>query len=330
MIAATTTLSATVGVKAACSALNLPRATYYRHQAPEPEPAKPRPRPPLALRAEEREAVVEVLHSRRFVDRSPHQIWAVLLDEEQLVLCSVRTMYRILEAEGELRERRDQLRRPAYAKPELVATAPNQVWTWDITKLKGPVKWTYYHLYVILDLYSRLVVGWMVAPRESGKLAERLVTESLHKHGVGRDQVTLHADRGPSQTTKSLALLLADLGVRKSHNRPYTSNDNPFSEAQFKTMKYHPSFPDRFGSLADSRSFCTSFMTWYNTEHRHSSLAYLTPADVHYGRAEQILQERGATLRAAFEANPQRFKGRVPRAGTLPEAVWINPPKATP
>ena len=328
MMKAATKLSATVGVKAASSSLNLPRATYYRHRDPEPRPAKPRPRPPLALKAEERQAVVEVLHSPRFVDRSPHQIWAVLLDDEQVVLCSVRTMYRILEAEGELRERRNQLRRPAYAKPELVATAPNQVWTWDITKLKGPVKWTYYYLYVILDLYSRLVVGWMVAPRESAKLAERLVTDSLHRQGISRDQVTLHADRGPSQTAKSLALLLADLGVRKSHNRPYTSNDNPFSEAQFKTMKYHPSFPDRFGSLADSRSFCAPFMTWYCTEHRHSSLAYLTPADVHYGRAEQILQQRAEVLRAAFEANPERFKGRMPRPGKLPEAVWINPPKA--
>ena len=213
MMEAAITLSGKVGVKAACSGLSLPRATYYRHRDPVPQPVKPRPRPPLALRVEERHAVVEVLHSSRFVDRSPHQIWAVLLDDEQVVLCSVRTMYRILEAEGELRERRNQLRRPVYAKPELVATAPNQVWTWDITKLKGPVKWTYYYLYVILDLYSRLVIGWMVAPRESTKLAERLVVESLRAQGIGRDQVTLHADRGPCQTAKSLALLLADLGV---------------------------------------------------------------------------------------------------------------------
>lgn len=327
---AASTLSTTVGVKASCESLNLPRATYYRHQAPKPRVVKPRPRPPLALTVKERETVVEVLHSPRFVDRSPHQIWAVLVDDDQQVLCSTRTMYRILDAEDELRERRNQLRHPAYVKPELVATAPNQVWTWDITKLKGPVKWTYYHLYVILDLYSRLVVGWMVAPRESAKLAERLVTDSLRTQDIDRDQVTLHADRGPSQTAKSLALLLADLGVRKSHNRPYTSNDNPFSESQFKTMKYHPSFPDRFGSQADARSFCAPFMTWYNTEHRHSGLAYLTPADVHYGRAETILQQRGEVLRAAFEANPQRYKGRVPRPGKLPEAVWINPPKVTP
>ena len=327
---ATSTLSEVVGVQAACSALDLSRATYYRHHRPKPRSERKRPRPPLALAPEEREAVLEVLHAPAFVDRSPHQIWAVLLDEAQQHLCSVRTMYRILEAEGEVRERRNQLRRPAYAKPELVATAPNQVWTWDITKLKGPAKWTHFYLYVILDLYSRYVPGWMVARRESGKLARRLIVETMGKQGISRDQLTVHADRGPSMTEKTLALLLADLGVRKSHSRPYTSNDNPFSEAQFKTLKYHPSFPDRFGSPEDARAFCGPFLTWYNTEHRHSSLALLTPADVHYGRAEQILEARAAVLRAAFEANPQRFKGRVPRPGVLPEAVWINPPKATP
>jgi len=323
-------LSETVGVQAACTALRLPRATYYRHQRAEPERERERPRPPLALAPEERQAVLEVLHAPAFVDRSPHQIWAVLLDEAQQHLCSVRTMYRILKAEGEVRERRNQLRRPAYAKPELVATAPNQVWTWDITKLKGPAKWTYYYLYVILDLYSRYVTGWMVARRESGKLAEHLIVEAMGKQGICRDQLTVHADRGPSMTKKTLALLLADLGVRKTHSRPYTSNDNPFSEAHFKTLKYHPSFPKRFGSPEDARGYCSPFVTWYNTEHRHSSLALLTPADVHYGRAEQILEQRGAVLRAAFEANPQRFKGRVPSPGVLPEAVWINPPKATP
>ena len=327
---ATTTLSEKVGVQAACSALDLPRATYYRHRHPEPRVDRERPRPPLALTVQEREAVVDALHSPRFVDRSPHQIWAVLLDDDQQHLCSVRTMYRILEAEGEVRERRNQLRHPVYAKPELVATAANQVWTWDLTKLKGPVKWTYYYLYVILDLYSRYVAGWMVASREKARLAERLITETLDKQGIGRDELTLHADRGPSPAAKSVALLLADLGVRKSHSRPHTSNDNPFSESQFKTLKYHPSFPERFGSLEDARGFCGSFISWYNNEHRHSSLALLTPADVHYGRADQILEQRAATLRTAFEANPQRFKGRVPSPGALPKAVWINPPKATP
>ncbi len=327
---ATATLSQTVGVQAACSALGVSRATYYRHQRPKPRSTRERPRPPLALTAPERQAVVDVLHSPRFVDRSPHQIWAVLLDKDQEHLCSVRTMYRILEAEGELRERRNQLRRPVYAKPELVATAPNQVWSWDITKLKGPVKWTYFHLYVILDLYSRYVVGWMVAHRESATLAKRLIAETVSKQRVCGDPLTLHADRGSSMRSKTVALLLADLGLRKSHSRPYTSNDNPFSEAQFKTLKYHPSFPDRFGSLEHTRSFCGPFITWYNTQHRHSSLALLAPADVHYGRAEKILEQRAAVLRAAFEANPQRFKGRQPKPGTLPKAVWINPPKATP
>ena len=327
---ATTTLSEKVGVQASCSALGLPRATYYRHRHPTPRDEQERPKPPLALTAQERQAVLEHLHSRRFVDLSPRQIWATLLDEEQQHLCSVRTMYRILEAEGEVRERRDQLRRPVYAKPELVATGPNQVWTWDLTKLKGPVKWTYYYLYVILDLYSRYVVGWMVASREKARLAKHLITETLDKQGIGRDELTLHADRGPSPAAKSVALLLADLGVRKSHSRPHTSNDNPFSEAQFKTLKYHPSFPERFGSLKDARGFSWSFISWYNNEHRHSSLALLTPADVHYGRAEHILEQRAATLRTAFGANPQRFKGRLPSPGTLPEAVWINPPKAMP
>ncbi len=274
--------------------------------------------------------MLEVLHAPRFVDRSPHQIWAMLLDEAQQHLCSVRTMYRILEAEGEVRERRNQLRHPVYEKPELMATGPNQVWTWDLTKLKGPVKWTYYYLYVILDLYSRYVVGWMVASRECSSLARRLIRETLAKQGVGRDVLTLHADRGSSPAAKSVALLLADLGVRKSHSRPHTSNDNPFSEAQFKTMKYHPSFPERFGSLEGACGFSGSFLNWYNNDHRHSSLAFLTPADVHYGRAEQILERRAAVLREAYEANPARFKGRVPNPGVLPEAVWINPPKATP
>ena len=327
---AATALSKQVGVQPACSALGLPRATFYRHRRPPGRAERVRARPPLALAPEERQAVVEHLHSPRFVDRAPRQIWATLLDQDQQHLCSVRTMYRILEAEGEVRERRNQLSHPVYKKPELVATAAKQVWTWDLTKLKGPVKWTYFYLYVILDLYSRYVVGWMVAHRESATLAKRLILETLDKQGIGRGELTLHADRGPSPAAKSVALLLADLGVRKSHSRPYTSNDNPFSEAQFKTLKYHPSFPQRFGSLEDARAFCRVFIHWYNTEHRHSSLALLPPADVHYGRGPRLLEQRGEVLRRAFEATPERFKGRLPSPGKLPEAVWINPPKATP
>ncbi len=327
---AATTLAPKVGAQAACSALGLPRATYYRHLNPRPPTGRERPRPPLALTPEERQAVVDVLHAPRFVDLAPRQIWATLIDDDHQHLCSVRTMYRILGAEGEVRERRNQLRHPVYKKPELVATAPNQVWTWDVTKLKGPAKWSYFYLYVILDLYSRLTVGWMVARRETATLAKRLVVETMDKQGVGRDQVTLHADRGPSQTAKSLALMLADLGVTKSHNRPYTSNDNPYSEAQFKTLKYHSSYPARFGSLEDARSFAAVFFTWYNTQHRHSNLALLSPADVHYGRAEQILKQRAIVLHKAFEANPRRFKSRRPTPGDLPEAVWINPPETKP
>ena len=322
-------LSESVGVQAACNALGVARATFYRQRTSNLEPAGERPRPPLALSSQEREEVLEVLHSERFVDRSPQQIWATLLDDEKKYLCSPRTMYRILESEQEVRERRNQRRHPVYSKPELVATAPNQVWSWDITKLKGPVKWNYLYLYVVLDLYSRYVVGWLLAPRESAALAKRLFRESVSKQKISEDQLTVHADRGSSMRSKSLALLLADLGVRKSHSRPYTSNDNPFSEAQFKTLKYHPSFPARFGSLEDGRSFCCSFFQWYNTEHRHSSLAFLTPADVHYERGEEVLAQRTETLLAASAAHPKRFKGRQPTSGSLPEAVWINPPETS-
>ena len=241
--------------------------------------------------------MLDVLHSERFVDAAPHQIYATLLDEKRY-LCSVRTMYRILAAEHELRERRNQCRRPAYTKPELLATGPNQVWSWDITKLKGPVKWSYFYLYVILDIFSRYVVGWMVAQRESAALARRLISASVDKQGIARDQLTLHADRGSSMTSKSLALLLSDLGVTKTHSRPYTSTDNPFSEAHFKTLKYRPEFPDRFGSPQDARALCRHFFPWYNHEHRHGGLALLTPADVHYGAKRST---RGAIRHLSFE-----------------------------
>jgi len=272
--------------------------------------------------------VLDVLHSERFVDAAPHQIYAALLDEKRY-LCSVRTMYRILESEHEVRERRNQCRRPAYTKPELLATGPNQVWSWDITKLKGPVKWSYFYLYVILDIFSRYVIGWMVAQRESATLARRLVSASVDKQGIVRDQLALHADRGPSMTSKSLALLLADLGVTKTHSRPYTSTDNPFSEAHFKTLKYRPEFPDRFGSLQDARALCRRFFPWYNEDHRHGGLALLTPADVHYGRAQKRLEQRARVLDLAFLAHPERFKRQRPTPGNVPEAVWINPPPTT-
>jgi putative transposase len=277
------------------------------------------------LSAQERQTVVDLLHSERFVDASPHTIQAVLLDEGHYH-CSVRTLYRILAEKGELKERRALRRHPQYAKPELLATGPNQLWSWDITKLKGPVKWSYFYLYVILDVFSRYVVGWMVASRESATLAKTLISETCARQAVPLGQLTLHADRGSSMKSRAVALLLADLSITKTHSRPHVSNDNPFSEAQFKNLKYRPEFPQRFGSLEDSRAFCRPFFRWYNTEHRHSGIAFMTPQDVHYGRATQILETRSVTLDAAFEAHPKRFKNKRPVLKSLPAAVWINPP----
>ena len=321
-------LGTSVGVKRACDSPGVSRATLYRHRASATEPAgekASRPPPPLKLGADEHQAVLDLLHSERFVDASPHTIHATVLEEGRYP-CSVRTMYRILAEEGEVRERRNVLRHPRYAKPELLATGPNQLWSRDITKLKGPVKWTYFYLYVILDVFSRYVVGWMVATRESAALAKKLIGETCAKQGIEPGQLTVHADRGSSMTSKAVALLLADLGVTKTHSRPHVSNDNPFSEAQFKTLKYRPEFPQRFGSLEDSRAFCRPFFRWYNTEHRHSGIVFMTPEDVHYGRSSQILEARSATLDAAFEAHPERFKGKRPSPKALPQAVWINPP----
>lgn len=319
-------LAKQVGVQPACAALGVARATYYRRL--QPSLARPCERtPPLKLRPEESQAVLELLHSPRFVDSSPRQMWATLLDDDRRYLCSVRTMYRLLAAHGEVKERRNQLRHPKYEKPELLATGPNEVWSWDITKLKGPEKGFWYYLYLILDVFSRCVVGWLVAHREEAVLAKELIRASIEKQGIDRGQLTLHADRGSSMTSKSVARLLSNLGVTKSHSRPYTSNDNPYSESQFKTLKYHPSFPERFGSLQDAGAFVGGFMRWYNTEHRHGHLALLTPADVHYGRGSAILETRSVTLLEAYGNHPRRFKGRVPKTGILPKEVWINPPK---
>lgn len=327
---AATQLSTSVGCAAACRALDLPRAFFYRARAQRPESdasASRRPKPARALSDTERQTALEHLHSERFVDQAPHQVHASLLDEG-IYVCSPRTMYRLLEEHGEVRERRDQLRRPAYQKPELLATGPNQVWSWDITKLRGPAKWTYFYLYVILDLFSRYVVGWMVAPGESAQLAKKLIQESLSKQGVAPGQLHLHADNGPSMTSKTLALKLADLGVTKSHSRPYVSDDNPFSESQFKTMKYRPEFPDRFGSLEDARAHGQEFFRWYNLSHHHSGIAMLTPHMVHYGLAANVLDNRQRVLTAAFQQHPERFVRKPPQPARLPDAVWINPPKS--
>jgi putative transposase len=253
-------------------------------------------------------------------------VYAGLLDEGRY-LCSERTMYRLLAQAGELRERRDQLRHPPYAKPELLATRPNELWSWDITKLLGPAKWTYFYLYVLLDVFSRYVVGWMVAHRESATLAKKLIEASLKKQAIQRGKLTVHADRGTSMTSKPVALMLADLGVTKTHSRPQVSNDNPFSEAQFKTFKYRPEFPDRFGCIEDGRTFCVGFFDWYNYEHYHSGLALLTPATVHYGQTAAVLAQRHEILAAAYAQHPERFVRRAPRPAEPPKAVWINPPK---
>jgi putative transposase len=317
---------ATLGVAPVCQALAIPRASYYRWQQPTAlGPAPPRP-VPRALPAAERQHVLAVLTDERFADLPPAEVYATLLDEGKF-LCSIRTMYRVLQEHAQVQERRRQLRHPRYAAPELLATAPNQLWSWDITKLKGPVTWTYFYLYVILDVFSRYVVGWMVAGQESAALAQHLIAETCARQGIAQDTLTIHADRGPSMSSKPVALLLADLGVTKSHGRPHVSNDNPYSESQFKTLKYSPAFPDRFGSLPDSRSFLLDFFVWYNTMHHHSGLGLLTPFDVHYGLAEQRLAEREKVLRTAFEMTPERFVRGVPKPLALPQAVWINKPK---
>jgi len=316
------------GVKATCKNLGIPRANFYRYvAAQERPPGAKHVVSPLALLPSEREEVLTVLHSEKFVDRAPKEIYATLLDEG-IYHCSPRTMYRILEDADEVRERRQIRRLSHYEKPELLATGPNQVWSWDITKLKGPTKWSYFHLYVIIDIFSRCVVGWMVAERESSALAELLLQESCEKQGIKPGQLTVHADRGSSMRSKPVAFLLSDLGVTKTHSRPYTSNDNPFSESQFKTLKYCPEFPERFGSIEDARNFCRSFFSWYNNEHRHSGLSMMTPAVAHYGLAETTVAQRNEVLGAAFTKNPARFKYRLPVAEPLPDAVWINKPAA--
>jgi putative transposase len=334
---AVTHLSPTTGILTACEVLGVPRASYYRRRprlgppsVPRPEPPAPseRPAPARSLSLEERARVLALLHEQRFQDRSPAAVQATLLDEGRY-LCSIRTMYRILEQQGESRERRDQLAHPPYHKPELLATAPNQLWSWDITKLLGPVKWTYFYLYVILDVFSRYVTGWMVAQRESAELAKRFIEETIGKHQIPAGQLTIHADRGRVMTSKPVAFLMADLGVTKTHSRPYVSDDNPYSESQFRTLKYRPDFPDRFGCIQDSRAFCQQFFSWYNQEHRHSGLGLLTPAMVHFGQAESVLAHRQTVLDAAYQRHPDRFVRKPPKPLPLPSQVWINRPTET-
>jgi putative transposase len=321
-------LASLVGTRGACAALGRSRATYYRHhrQSPAPprQPRVPKPQP-RALSQTERAEVLGILHQECFVDQAPATIYATLLDEGRY-LCSVPTMYRVLRAADEVHERRRQATHPATTKPELVATRPNSIWSWDITKLLGPEKWTYFHLYAIIDIFSRYVPGWLLAKRESAELAEHFIAETIHKHHIVADQLTIHADRGTSMASKTVALLLADLGVTKSHSRPHCSNDNPYSEAQFKTLKYRPEFPDRFGSIEDGRAFCRRFFSWYNHAHRHSGIGFHTPASVHFGRVEGIQLERARVLDAAYGAHPERFVRRPPVPPPLPGVAWINKP----
>lgn len=319
-------LSREVGTAAACKALGIPRPTYYRRRGGRYKQDSPRPAPLRSLSVIERQQILDVLHTDRFVDKAPLEVYATLLDEG-VYHCSVRTMYRILGAAGEVRERRNQVRHPHYKAPELLATGPNQVWSWDITKLLGPAKWMYFYLYVILDIFSRYVVGWMIAHQESSALAKRLIAETCEKQNIQRGQLGIHADRGSSMKSKPVALLLSDLGVTKTHSRPHVSNDNPYSESQFKTLKYRPGFPERFGSIQDSRSFCQGFFHWYNIEHRHSGISLLTPEMLHYGKSDAVIAQRRIVLASAFGTHPERFVRGLPLPASKPEAAWINKPK---
>jgi transposase InsO family protein len=318
------------GVGPACKAIEWSRASFYRLTKPRtsaPLPGAPRTRkaPPRSLTPEQQEQIVAELNSDRFLDCAARQVWATLLDEG-VYLCSWRTMYRLLHQYHEVRERRKLRRHCTYSRPELAASGPNQVWTWDITYLKGPVRGLFFYLYVVIDLFSRLVVGWMLADRECAELGCTLLEKSYRKHGVKPGQLTVHADRGAPMKSKTLKQLLSDLDVETSHSRPRVSNDNPFSEAGFKTMKYSPDFPARFESFEAAEAFCQEYFVWYNQVHRHTGIALLTPAQVHYGEAEAVLARRQATMDEAFARTPERFGYRRPQVSRLAETVWINRP----
>ena len=323
-------LPAKSGLTAAvCATLGLARASVYRGRACLSQSAVARPakaRSPRALGSKERSHVLDLLRTERFADQAPAEIYATLLDEG-IYVCSIRTMYRILADNGAVRERRDQLRHPVYQKPELLAEGPNQVWSWDITKLMGPAKWSYFYLYVILDIFSRRVVGWCVADAENAVLFKALFDDAFVKHGVPPGQLTLHADRGGPMKAKATAFLLADLGVTKSHSRPHTSNDNPFSEAHFKTLKYQPQFPKRFGCIEDAKRFCRAFFLWYNQDHHHAGIGLMTPDQVHYGQAPAVHAARQDVLKMAHQTNPERFVGKPPKPPPMPTQTWINPPR---
>ena len=319
-------LASKIGVKSACEVLNVSRSRIYRQRQPKADPA-PRPTPSHALSDAEKTRVRDLLNSERFMDQPPRQVYATLMDEGDY-LCHWRTMYRILHLHNEVRERRLIRRHPTYKKPELLAERPNEVWSWDITHLRGAVKWSGYKLYTVLDIFSRYVVGWMIAEVESSDLAKQLIAETARKQSIQPDQLTLHADNGSPMTGKPLSQLLVDLGITKSHSRPHTSDDNPFSEAQFKTMKYRPDYPDRFDSIEAARLWARSFFAWYNDDHYHSGLNLMTPASVHYGEAVAVQAQRQRVMVEAFEAFPERFRAGLPIVKSAPSAVYINRPKA--
>jgi putative transposase len=323
-----------VPLRRALRAIGACPATWYRRQKPRLLRVRPRSTPPLALSAAEREAIIVLLNSERFADATPYTAFARLLDEGTY-LASVRTMYRILAASGQSNERRNQLIHPAHVKPELLATGPNQVWSWDITRLRGSLKWQFFYLYVLIDIFSRYVVGWLVAGAENASLASLLIEETCAKHGVARDaltlhSLTLHSDRGSPMRAKTTAELLVDLGVAASFSRPRVSNDNPFSEAHFKTLKYRPQFPACFAGLDHARAHSRQFFPWYNNEHHHSGIGFMTPAAMHFGTAPVLWEQRATVLQAAYRAHPERFKGKRPTPPKLPTVVGINLPKTQP
>lgn len=316
-----------LATRRALRALGAAPATWYRRRqaARRSAVARSRPTPPLALSSRERQTLIDTLNSPRFADCTPYTAWARLLDEGTY-LASVRTFYRVLDAHGLVQERRNQLVHPAHVKPELVASAPNQVWSWDITRLRGVLKWQHFYLYVLLDIFSRYVVGWLVAGAENAGLASALIEETCAKHGIARDTLTLHSDRGSPMRAKTTAELLVDLGVAASYSRPRVSNDNPFSESQFKTLKYRPEFPSCFEGLDHARAHLRTFFGWYNDQHRHSGIGFMTPAIVHFGQAPAIEAQRRHVLHAAYAAHPERFKGRLPTPPAVPTLVGINLP----
>jgi putative transposase len=306
-----------------CKLLGISRSTWYRRQKPKKQTdGRTSPR---KLTDRQYRKTLTLLNSERFQDEAVPTVHAKLLDEG-IYLCSPRTMYRILKAEKQVKQRRHDRKHPVYTKPELLATGPNQVWSWDITKIKGPKSWIFYDLYVVIDIFSRCIVAWCITEYESGEQARALIGTACAREGITRAQLTVHSDRGRAMRSKCLANLYGELGVQSSFNRPHVSNDNPYSESHFKTLKYRPDYPERFGSIEDAHSHMQSFFDWYNTEHRHSGIAMLTPWQVHSGQADEIIRVRQATMNAAYAAHPERFVNGPPKVRAVPEEVWINKP----